>query len=138
MDSDFITNLSNMIKNGNIPGDVKEKLNAFMSNNSTNNSNTSNTNENASSSFNFNDNKINNDYSESTSSPNIDINTLLKIKSIMDKINSSKNDPRSNLLLSLKPYLKESRKSKVEQYIQLLNMTKIMEDFNENGGEKTK
>jgi len=42
------------------------------------------------------------------------------------------------LLLSLKPYLKESRKSRVEQYVQLLNMTKIMEAFHETGGEKTK
>ncbi len=41
-------------------------------------------------------------------------------------------------MLSLKPYLKESRKSKVEQYVQLLNMTKVMEAFRENGGEKIK
>lgn len=34
--------------------------------------------------------------------------------------------------------MKESRKSKIEQYVQLLNMTKIMEAFHETGGEKTK
>lgn len=72
------------------------------------------------------------------SNPSIDINTILKMKSIMEKMQTSKNDPRSNLLLSLKPYLKESRKSKVEQYVQLLNMTKIMEAFHESGGEKIK
>lgn len=72
------------------------------------------------------------------SNPSIDINTILKMKSIMEKMQTSKNDPRSNLLLSLKPYLKESRKSKVEQYVQLLNMTKIMEAFHENGGEQIK
>lgn len=60
------------------------------------------------------------------------------MKSIMDKMGNSKNDPRANLLLSLKPYLKESRKSKVEQYVGLLNMTKIIDVLHENGGEKIK
>lgn len=69
---------------------------------------------------------------------NIDMNTILKMKSIMDKMQSNKDDPRANLLRSLKPYLKESRKSKIDQYVQLLNMTNIMEIFNENGGEKIK
>lgn len=64
---------------------------------------------------------------------NIDMNTILKIKQIMEKMNSKKNDPRSNLLLSLKPYLKPSRKQKVDQYIQLFNMSSIMENFNSNG-----
>lgn len=72
------------------------------------------------------------------SMPNFDINMLLKMKSIMDKMNSNKNDPRSNLLHSLKPYLRESRKSKVEQYVQLFNMTKIIDVFNQNGGENSK
>lgn len=75
-----------------------------------------------------------------TSNPfgNIDMNTILKIKQVMEKMNKNKNDPRSNLLLSLKPYLKPSRKQKVDQYIQLLNMGSIMENFNPMGGEKTK
>lgn len=64
---------------------------------------------------------------------NIDMNTILKIKQIMEKMNNKKNDPRSNLLLSLKPYLKPSRKQKVDQYIQLFNMGSIMENFNSNG-----
>ena len=54
------------------------------------------------------------------SNPSIDINTILKMKSIMDKMGNSKNDPRANLLLSLKPYLKESRKAKVEQYVRFI------------------
>jgi len=69
---------------------------------------------------------------------NIDMNTILKIKQVMEKMNQNKNDPRSNLLLSLKPYLKDSRKQKVDQYIQLFNMGAIMENFNPMGGEKTK
>lgn len=91
--------------------------------------------------FNNSNNSTSNDSNNtnnSNSSPNIDFNTLLKMKSIMDKMNTNKNDPRSNLLLSLKPYLKESRKSKVEQYVQLFNMTKIIDAFNQNGGESAK
>lgn len=69
---------------------------------------------------------------------NIDMNTILKMKQVMEKMNQKKNDPRSNLLLSLKPYLKPSRKQKVDQYIQLFNMGSMMENFNFMGGEKTK
>ena len=54
-------------------------------------------------------------------------------------MNNTKNDPRANLLLSLKPYLKDSRKEKVEQYVKLFSMGKIMEVFNpRNGGDDKK
>lgn len=59
---------------------------------------------------------------------NIDMNTILKMKSIMDKMNNS-NDPRSNLLYSLKPYLREGRKEKIDQYANLLNIAKMTELF---------
>lgn len=86
------------------------------------------------------DNNTTNSSNTEQSSPfgNIDMNTIFKIKQIMEKMNQNKNDPRSNLLLSLKPYLKPSRKQKVDQYIQLFNMGSIMENFNFMGGEKTK
>ncbi len=69
---------------------------------------------------------------------NIDMNTILRIKQIMEKMNEQKNNPRANLLISLKPYLKPSRKQKVDQYIQLFNMGSIIENFNPMGGEKIK
>ena len=53
------------------------------------------------------------------------------MKSIIDKMNV-KDDPRSNLLNSLRPYLNENRKSKIDQYIQLMNVSKVMEVFKEN------
>ena len=59
----------------------------------------------------------------------IDMETLLKMKSMMEKMGNTKDDPRSDLLRSLKPYLKESRKGKIDQYVQLMNMGKIMELF---------
>ena len=158
-----MNNLSNMFNSGNIPEEVKAMLNNFKtsSENSNNSNNVNNENISSESLNDSNSNSINpemlknimnmfnnstnsntsneaNTSNNSSSAPNIDINTLLKMKSIMDKINTNKNDPRSNLLLSLKPYLKESRKSKVEQYVQLFNMTKVIDAFNQNGGENAK
>lgn len=74
-------------------------------------------------------------HKEQSSSNNIDFENILRMKSIIEKMNS-REDPRSNLLLSLKPYLKESRQDKVDQYIQLLNMSKILEVFPFMGGDK--
>ena len=46
------------------------------------------------------------------------------MKSAMEKMND-KNDPRSNLLYSLKPYLRQSKQEKLDQYVNLLNFSKI-------------
>ena len=76
--------------------------------------------------------------SNSSSSPfgSIDMGTMLRIKQIIDNMNKQKDNPRSNLLLSLKPYLKPSRKQKIDQYIQLFNMSDIIENMKPMGGEK--
>ena len=60
----------------------------------------------------------------------------MKMKSVMEKMNSS-NDPRSTLLHSLKPYLRESKQDKLDQYANLMNVAKIAEIFkNENKENK--
>ena len=119
--SNIMEQFNKMLQNNEFPDDLKNALNSFK--NSSNNSNSSS----------------NEDSNGSNSTiPDIDINTILKIKQVMESMNSNKNDPRSNLLMSLKPYLKESRKNKVEQYIQLFNMSKIIEAFNQTGGENSK
>ena len=64
------------------------------------------------------------------------MDTMLKMKSIIDNMNRSQNDPRANLLKSLKPYLKPSRKDKVDQYIKLFSMGKAFEILNPLSGEK--
>ena len=117
--SDLIKNLSQMLNEGNIPDNIKEIFNNLSSNSSNNNQNSSN------------------DTSSSNNSSNIDFETIMKMKSIMEKMNS-KDDPRANLLLSLKPYLKESRKNKVEQYIKLFNMSKAFDVFGGFGGDSKK
>ncbi len=65
----------------------------------------------------------------------IDMNTMMKMKSIMEKMNHS-SDPRSNLLQSLKPYLRDEKKSKLDQYANLLNMANLIELFNQNNGKE--
>lgn len=66
---------------------------------------------------------------------NIDMNTILKMKSVMDGLNSS-NDPSSNLLQSLKPYLREERKEKVDKYANILNVAKIANLLNNNNNRE--
>ncbi len=111
---------------------LKEIFNNFTSN-SENQNNNKQENDISSENTSSKDNSSN----ENSSFPDIDIGTILKMKTIFDKMNSSKDDPRSNLLLSLKPYLKESRKNKLDQYVKLLNMEKVIKVINPLGGGKT-
>lgn len=134
--SDIIQKLSSMINNSNL--------------NSDNQNENTNSNDISSDSNNFNEdtlknifNNLNNqNFSNSSNNTennfNFDINTMLKMKNIMDKVNSSKNDPRSNLLVSLKPYLNNNRKEKLDQYMQFLNISKIIEAFQADGGVNNK
>ena len=112
-DENTINKLKDMINKGEfndvisqIPPEMMKNFSSMMNNNN-GNSNSNNNNSN----FDFN---------------NIDMNTILKMKSIMEKLNDS-NDPRSNLLYSLKPYLRENKKEKLDQYANMLNIAKIAE-----------
>ena len=59
-----------------------------------------------------------------------DINTILKIKDIMGSMNN-KNGPRNQLLYSLKPYLEETKKEKLEQYIKIANLLTVLDSFDD-------
>ena len=158
--SDMISNVKKMIDNGNLPPDIHNLINNMSSNNTSNSNNTHNNNidlndimknvppdfiNNLSSMLNTNSDTNTNSNCQDNSTPNnqnnqnnfnIDINTMLKMKSIIDSMNKQQNDPRANLLRSLKPYLKPSRKEKVEQYIKIFSMGKMFEVLNPLGGEK--
>ena len=134
--SEMIQKLSSMINNSNNDDSTNnsdihdmssnsnetsfENLQAILSNMNFN----SNTNDNSNNSFNGNDN---NNF-------NLDFETIMKMKRAMDIFNSSKNSPEANLLLSLKPYLNNNRKQKLDQYMQFLNISKVLNVFNNNGG----
>lgn len=139
-DENTINKLKGMINNGElndvisqIPPDMIKNFSSIMQNNSSvsnnenasNNSNFSNASENTR-------NKTNNSGFDFN---NIDMNTIMKIKSIMEKMND-KNDPRSNLLNSLKPYLREGRKEKLDQYANLMKVANIAELLKNDDKEK--
>lgn len=125
--SNLMNQFNQLLKNNDIPSDLKNIVDNLK--NSSNSNNFDNANQDNSTS------DSNNNSNESSTSPDIDINTILKMKQIMDSMNSNKDDPRTNLLLSLKPYLKESRKQKVDQYIKLFGIGKAFETFSALGGE---
>ena len=60
--------------------------------------------------------------------------TMMKIMSVMK--NANKPAPSSELLKSLKPFLNETRKEKVDQYIKIIGVTKAFEAFNEFDNKK--
>ena len=132
-DANAINKLKDMMNKGElndvisqISPDMIKNFSSMM--NSNNNSN-GNEQESHKSSNHSNSNNSNNfDFS------NLDINTILKMKSVMEKLNN-KNDPRYNLLNSLKPYLRDEKKNKIDQYANLLNISKIAEIFNSDNKE---
>ena len=115
--NNLMEQFNKMLQNNEFPDELKSALNNFK--NSSNNVDS------------------NNKSGGSTDStiPDLDINTILKMKQVMESMNSNKNDPRSKLLMSLKPYLKESRKKKVDQYVKLFGLGKAFEMLNSLGGE---
>ncbi len=141
IDKNTMDKLNSMLKNGNLndmisqipPDAIKNFSNMMQSNtNSTEStSQTHNDSKNTEKSDNLNSSANSNTFDFS----NIDINTMMKIKSVMEKMNHS-SDPRSNLLQSLKPYLRDEKKSKLDQYSKLLDMTTLMELFNQNNNKE--
>ena len=121
--SNLMNQISNMLNSNEIPDDIKNMMSNLSK--SQKDSSTSNT-------------ASPNEISNSSQAPGLDIETIMKIKKIMDSMKETKNDPRANLLRSLKPYLKDSRKEKVEQYIQFLGIEKAFETFGSLGGDKKK
>lgn len=111
--SELLKKFSTMVEKDGIPDNLKEIVNNFNSSNSDKNCNP-----------------------EPSSFEGIDMATILKMKSLMDGFSSkSSNDPRANLLRSLKPYLKDNRKEKLDQYMQFINMSKIFDSFKNSGGD---
>lgn len=158
MEENAFDKLKSMLNNGNIPDDLKSIMSNISSSNKNNSSNSQdnsispetignlmamlnsnenkeNTSSNSSDNSNSYSKTVNNEESNDASNNfNIDFETVLKFKSIIDKMNS-KDDPRAKLLISLKPYLKDSRKSKVDQYIQFFNMSKVIDVFSKYNGD---
>ena len=141
MDKQTMDKLSSMLNNGNlndilsqIPPDTLKNF-SMMMNGNTNPVENTNNNMKSSESANTSDNSSNHSFNGNFDFSKIDMNTMMKMKSVMEKMNHT-SDPRSNLLQSLKPYLRDEKKSKLDQYANLLNMANLMELFNQNNGKE--
>ena len=149
---DLFANVKKMVDSGNIPDDIKQMMNNFQ--NSSNPPNPQPSSTNSTPDLNnilsqvspeminnlgnmLNSNTQSNQSSSQNGNFNLDMNTIMKMKSIMDNMNN-KNDPRANLLYSLKPYLRNSKKDKLDQYVNLLNVSKIAEMMNQNNNDNKK
>lgn len=124
--SNVMNQFSNILKEKNI--DINQILNKVSDNpfNSSSNSNT-NTSDNQNS---FTSNIT------GESDFNLDIETILKIKNIMQQMNQ-KNVPRNNLLNSLKPFLRKEKQEKLDEYIKYANLLNLLELFNSKGGDNS-
>ncbi len=108
MDEDLAKKLTDILNEKNI--NINEILENFQANSSDENTN------------------------NTQSNNQFDAETLLKIQNLLKILNSKKDSNDEQLLRSLKPYLRESKKTKVDQYIKLLHILKLFENFQEMGG----
>lgn len=155
IDKNTMENIKNMVDNGNITDAISQispemiqnfsKMFASQNNGNSNNANSTNentyNNQNSNNNFNSNNSNENEGQTSSTNSnfdfSNIDMNTIMKMSSMLGKMNNNKNDPRSNLLNSLKPYLRDSKKGKLDNYMNLLNVSKIADIMKNNDKNKS-
>lgn len=63
-----------------------------------------------------------------------DINSILKFQKILSAM--GKDDPRKNLLISLKPFLRKSRQEKINEYLTYLTIGTALGLFDDRGSGK--
>ena len=151
---DLLTNMKKMVDSGNIPDNIKQMMKGLQNNSNSQNSQHSSSSTNSNADLNsllnnispemlnnlgsmLNSNNKTSQNSNQNGNFNLDMNTIMKMKTIMENMNN-KDDPRANLLYSLKPYLRNGKKDKLDQYVNLLNVSKIAEFMNQNNKNDNK
>lgn len=109
--ADF-SNIASLLQNI----DLSTIINMFSSN-----KNDTNTNENQ-------------DFSNDSIFNGITPSTILKFQRVITSMNKS--DPKKNLLLSLKPFLRKSRQDKLNEYITMLTIANAIEIFGSKGSDE--
>lgn len=148
--ADAFNSLKKMVDSGNIPSEVQGLMNNLNNGNTDSKQSLNNMLSQVSpemlnnlssmlqSNSNSNSNHTSSSNENSNSNLNIDAETLMKMTSMINIMNQ-KNGPGNDLLHSLKPYLRDSRKGKIDQYSNLLNLTKLADvmkkDKKENNNE---
>ena len=138
IDENTMKNIKNMVDNGNISDaisqispEMMQNFSKMLSNQNSQSTQNEQKSEHNSSNQNHNENNTSNNFDFN----NIDMDTIMKFSSAFGKIKNTKNDPRANLLNSLKPYLRDEKKGKIDQYMNLLNVSKIAEIMKDNNKE---
>ena len=65
---------------------------------------------------------------------NLDPALFSKLQKIV--VSLGKKDPKKDLLVSLKPFLRKSRQDKIGEYITILTIIRAFEAFNEKGSDE--
>lgn len=102
------------------------------------NNNSSDTNNNSNSNFDISSiigllGNMNNS-SNTDNSFNLDPKLFSKIQKIV--VTLGKKDPKKDLLISLKPFLRKSRQDKIGEYITILTVIKAFEAFSDKGSDE--
>lgn len=124
--NDLLKKAQEMINNNQVPDSIKEMMKNINSTNPANSVNSTN--------FSSSPTPENN----SSNIPNFDPQTINQIKNIMGNFNSTNNnnnDDMSRLLLALKPYLRDKKQGKIDNYINLIKMGKMAKLFDLMGGD---
>ena len=116
LSSDNINNKKNSNENPNSNFDLGSIMGLLGNLNSNNNSSTDTSND---SSFNF---------------SNLDPALFSKLQKIV--VSLGKKDPKKDLLVSLKPFLRKSRQDKIGEYITILTIIRAFEAFNDKGSDE--
>lgn len=129
-----------MLANNQVPDEFKSIVSNFQKSNSINNYNPNpkqtNNNQKNYNTYSQMNNRQTSSSNSNNSMPDIDMATLMKMQSIMSKMKSSDNDDMSRLLLSLKPYLRDEKKDKIDEYIKLIKMGRLTQVIESLGGDK--
>ena len=65
-----------------------------------------------------------------------DMETIMRLSKIMKSINSNENNAGANLLYSLKPFLRESKQEKLNQYVNMLKISSVISELNKNNSNE--
>lgn len=135
---ELVKKAQTMINNNQVPPEIAEMMRNMNANNniknhnnnSSSSSNSNNANEN-SSSFD-NGNMMNKQGSQNYHNYNNDKNSGIDLNAIISNTNfNQESDDISNLLRALKPYMSNTKKEKIDEYIKLVQMGKAAKLFNE-------
>ena len=56
--------------------------------------------------------------------------SIMQLKSMIEGLTMNRSEPRTNLLLSLKPYMRDTRKQSIDNAVRLLGMINVVKMLN--------